>query len=270
MTKRGVGGRAAAIAAPPRSARLRDEGRAGSPHATEIPEFRPAQQLPSSRPTSTNSHSWWTDKRGPVRRSGGPPAPPGRSSAASLLVLVHLISLVERRSRVSSFEKAEVELEHDQLELRSRIAWLSECLAAGVALTAQIRPKRNDVLAGTELARAPRRLLLAWESGSLVARFYLSAADRPKRESQCRQCGRIRLPLRRRIVGLPRIAASSCGCELAAGRSARSSISIDRALWCHRFTSRSDQWSAARTPGTGFRTGASRTTGARAKGSRWS
>jgi hypothetical protein len=132
------------------------------------------------------------------------------------------------------------------------------------------RPKRYDVLAGTELARAPRRLLLAWESGSLVARFNLSAADRPKRESQCRQCGRIRLPLRRRIVGLPRIAASSCGCELAAGRSARSSISIDRALWCHRFTSRSDQWSAARTPGTGFRTGASRTTGARAKGSRWS
>ncbi len=34
MTKRGVGGRAAAIAAPPRSARLRDEGRAGplTPH----------------------------------------------------------------------------------------------------------------------------------------------------------------------------------------------------------------------------------------------
>ena len=53
---------------------------------------------------------------------------------------VQLIRLVERPSRVSSFEKAEVELEHDQLEPRSRIGWLSERLAAGAELTAQIRP----------------------------------------------------------------------------------------------------------------------------------
>jgi hypothetical protein len=57
--------------------------------------------------------------------------------------LVHLSSLVERRSRASSFEKAEVELEHDQLELRSRIAWLSERLTAGAALTVQIRPHQE-------------------------------------------------------------------------------------------------------------------------------
>jgi hypothetical protein len=54
-------------------------------------------------------------------------------------VLVHLSSLVERRSHPSSFEKAEVQLDHDQLELGSRIVWLSERLAAGAALTAQIR-----------------------------------------------------------------------------------------------------------------------------------
>jgi hypothetical protein len=53
---------------------------------------------------------------------------------------VHLSSLVERRSRISSLENAEVELEHDQLERRSRIAWQSERLAAGAELTAQIRP----------------------------------------------------------------------------------------------------------------------------------
>ena len=58
-------------------------------------------------------------------------------------LFVHLSSLVERHSRVSSIENAEVELEHDQLELRSRIAWLSERLAAGAALTAQIRPTRH-------------------------------------------------------------------------------------------------------------------------------
>jgi hypothetical protein len=62
------------------------------------------------------------------------------ASAATALLFVHLSSLVERRSRASSFEKAEVELEHDQLELRSRIAWPSERLATGAALTAQIRP----------------------------------------------------------------------------------------------------------------------------------
>ncbi len=78
-----------------------------------------------------------------------------------MLLLVHLSSLVQRRSRASSFEKAEVELEHDQLELRSRIAWLSERLAAGAALTAQIRPFRQR----------PKRLQTAcidgWASGTL-------------------------------------------------------------------------------------------------------
>jgi hypothetical protein len=57
--------------------------------------------------------------------------------------LVHLSSLVEHRSRPSSFEKAEVELEHDQIELRSRIARLSERLAVDTALTAQIRPEQQ-------------------------------------------------------------------------------------------------------------------------------
>ena len=75
---------------------------------------------------------------------------PGASGSAPLgtgdPLLAHLSSLVERRSRVSSLENTEVELEHDELELRSRMAWLSERLAAGAALTAQIRPtgKRSE------------------------------------------------------------------------------------------------------------------------------
>ena len=40
----------------------------------------------------------------------------------ALLQLVHLGSLVERHSDGCSFEKAEVELEHDARELRDRIA----------------------------------------------------------------------------------------------------------------------------------------------------
>ena len=59
---------------------------------------------------------------------------------------VHLSSLVERRSRASSSEKADVEVEHDQLELRPRTPWLSERIAAGAALTTQI------VLNDSELA----------------------------------------------------------------------------------------------------------------------
>ena len=62
----------AAIAATPRgyAARLRDDGRAAQPatnrHAPATP-IRPPHQLPSRRLVSTtNSHSWWTDKRGPV------------------------------------------------------------------------------------------------------------------------------------------------------------------------------------------------------------
>jgi len=56
--------------------------------------------------------------------------------------------------------------------------------------TSGCRPKRYDVLAGIELARAPRRLRLAWESGSLVARFKLSAAVRPTRQRADRQAAR--------------------------------------------------------------------------------
>jgi hypothetical protein len=63
--------------------------------------------------------------------------PPG------LLPFVHLISLAERRPRACSVENSEVGLEYDQRELHHRIAWLSERLAAGTALTAQIRPTRE-------------------------------------------------------------------------------------------------------------------------------
>lgn len=78
------------------------------------------------------------DEKGACRAIPGAPPP-------SLLPFVQLTSLVERRSRACSFEKAEVELEHDQLELRPRIACLSERLAAGAALTTQIRPCGRDV-----------------------------------------------------------------------------------------------------------------------------
>jgi hypothetical protein len=40
--------------------------------------------------------------------------------------LVHVISLVQRRPRACSVEKAEVELQHDQRDLHRRIPWLSE------------------------------------------------------------------------------------------------------------------------------------------------
>jgi hypothetical protein len=66
--------------------------------------------------------------------------------SAELSLLVHLSSLVVRRSRACSFEKAEVELDHDQRELRHRIAWLSERLAAGATPTAQIRPTRKPTI----------------------------------------------------------------------------------------------------------------------------
>jgi hypothetical protein len=61
--------------------------------------------------------------------------------------VVHLISLAERRPRACSVDNAEVALEHDQGEVDSCIARLSERLASGATLTAQIRPKRYDVLA---------------------------------------------------------------------------------------------------------------------------
>ena len=89
-----------------------------------------------------------------------------RQSGPALSLVVHLISLVERRSRACSFENAEVGLESDERELRDRVAWQSGRLAGGAARTAEIRPKRYDALARTELARVPRRLLLAWQRGA--------------------------------------------------------------------------------------------------------
>jgi hypothetical protein len=61
----------ATIAATPRgyAARLRDDGRASQPLRSAAPPpdlIRPPRQLPSPRPVSTNSHSRWTGKRGPV------------------------------------------------------------------------------------------------------------------------------------------------------------------------------------------------------------
>ena len=53
--------------------------------APPAPPIRPPHQLRSPRPVPTNSHSWWTDNRGPVKigRYPGPPpsVPKGRSRA---------------------------------------------------------------------------------------------------------------------------------------------------------------------------------------------
>ena len=65
VTKRGVGGRAAAIAAPPRSARLRDEGRAGSPHATDIASMHNSYRRPDPHPPTLTRGG--TDKRSVTR-----------------------------------------------------------------------------------------------------------------------------------------------------------------------------------------------------------
>jgi hypothetical protein len=61
----------------------------------------------------------------------------------SLLKIVHLGSVVERRPRACSVENAEVELERDHRELRCRIAWRSERLAGSAARTAPGRPDRE-------------------------------------------------------------------------------------------------------------------------------
>jgi hypothetical protein len=73
-------------------------------------------------------------------KSGGRPAPPDGSAEydfrfraeeklavylAAVARLVHLSTRVEHHSRARSFENAEVEVEHNQRELRHRIAWLS-------------------------------------------------------------------------------------------------------------------------------------------------
>src|ERR1019366_9913269 len=64
------GERAAAIAATPRSARLRDDGRAPPsqppPPVTLLRSDRPGSYLAPRPVSTTNSQSWWTDKRGPV------------------------------------------------------------------------------------------------------------------------------------------------------------------------------------------------------------
>jgi hypothetical protein len=64
------GERAAAIAATPRSARLRDDSRAAPSHLSTrvalVRSDRPGRYLPPRSVSTTHSHSWWTDKRGPV------------------------------------------------------------------------------------------------------------------------------------------------------------------------------------------------------------
>ena len=78
-----------AIAATPRgsAAQLRDDGRAPllSPKPGSEPK-RPGRQLPCHGLVPTNSHSWWTEKRGPLkgskRRSEG-----ARENLASLVAI---------------------------------------------------------------------------------------------------------------------------------------------------------------------------------------
>jgi hypothetical protein len=61
----------------------------------------------------------------------------------SLVLVVHLSTVVERRGRACLLERAEVEPEHDEPELHAWIAWRNERLAASVGLTAQIRPEER-------------------------------------------------------------------------------------------------------------------------------
>jgi hypothetical protein len=84
------GERAAAIAATPRSARLRDDGRAPPsqppPPVTLLRSDRPGSYLAPRPVSTTNSHSWWTDKRGPVTlvSLAGASFLAGRASASAL------------------------------------------------------------------------------------------------------------------------------------------------------------------------------------------
>lgn len=57
-------------------------------------------------------------------------------------LIAHLRSLVERRSRVCSLEKAEVELEHDKRKLDARRLRL--CRAAGRARALPTRPIESE------------------------------------------------------------------------------------------------------------------------------
>jgi hypothetical protein len=78
---------------------------------------------------------------GVPRRSPSSPSRP--SSLTRVVLVVRLISFVDRRPRACSVENAEVGLEHDQRGVDSCIAWLSERLAFGPTLTAQIRPDQQ-------------------------------------------------------------------------------------------------------------------------------
>jgi hypothetical protein len=119
------------------------------------------------------------------------------SSVVSVLLLVHLSSLVEPRSRACSVDNAEVGLEHDRRAVDSCIAWLSERLAAGAALTAQIRPIRQRRSSrprcwrsGRACACIPASVRQAgglnvtvprWRTGTVYASAAGSSGIRPKR-----------------------------------------------------------------------------------------
>jgi hypothetical protein len=111
-------------------------------------------------------------------------------AGARHLGFVHLSSLVEHRSRPSLFEQAEVELEHDQLELRSRIAWVRERLAAGTALTLGFVRSGN---AGSAISSC-----IASATGTLHSTAVPPSilADRPSRSHQKRTSRRDRRHLR--------------------------------------------------------------------------
>ena len=98
----------------------------------------------------------WNGRKG----EGAAPACRGWLETAPF---VHLSSLVEGRSRACSFEKPEVELDHDQLDRRRRIAWVSERLGAGAAPTTPIRPYAERALRATVLGlgRERRRIVLS-------------------------------------------------------------------------------------------------------------
>ena len=81
---------------------------------------------------------------------------PPPTHEGSLLLVVHLSRLVERRSRAYSFEKAEVELEQDQRDRRQRVAWVS-ALAVGATLSVQIRRTGKRSQAEAEARLAARR-----------------------------------------------------------------------------------------------------------------
>ena len=101
MTRGGVGGGAPRPSPLTRSLRSlpRDDGR-GNLNAP----FRPAGALPSPPSHPPPSHSWWTDKRGPVTVSGLVPLP----------IDVHVVGVVvgEHAVPVGVVPSREVEVIH--------------------------------------------------------------------------------------------------------------------------------------------------------------